>query len=889
MKTLILIDGHALAYREYFALERTAMSTKDKQPTWAVYGFFKAIFDLLKNKEIKPDAIAVTFDVHKKNFRMDKFEDYKANRESMPDNMRSQMGLIQEGLKAFNIPIYTKEGFEADDVIGSIAKQAMNCGCKTYILTGDRDSFQLIDREGFVKVLIPQKGELLEYNWEKVYEKMGVYPNQIIDFKALRGDTSDNIPGIKGIGDKTAQQLLEEFKTFENIYSNIDNIKSNSIKTKLSQGYDIALLSKELATIVQDLDVNFDINKACIELPDIAQVTSFLQNMQFYSFIKNINSILALFNPTCQNSNTNETMQLGLFSQTIKQELTKNKHEFSNTVISDINDLKNKLLKKERVGIYTKTLENNIISQIEFAIEENSNIETFSLYSDKNLKNNLIILKDFFENNQIKKVVHNYKTEYDIYKQYSITLNGIDFDTLLASYIKDPERVQDIKTQALEHIGYVFSEEDDLGAYSYSLMKLYGFWNKELDEKELKLVREIEIPLSKILAEMELYGVSIDVEYLKNLTDEFSKHLDILEKDIYKIAQKEININSPKQVSDVLYNTLQIPPIRRGKNKFSTSADVLEELAIDYPICEKILEYRKYAKLKSTYTEALPELISKIDGKLHTNFNQTITATGRLSSSNPNLQNIPTRDEEAGKIRKAFRPANPNSQVLLSADYSQIELRLLAHCSNDINLIQAFNSGEDIHYQTAAKVFNTVNVTKEMRRKAKAVNFGIIYGQSKYGLSKALNISAKEAEDFINKYFETYPKVKEYMQNTIDFVHQNGFVETIFGRKRYFSANITSSNHHIKEAAERAAINQPLQGSAADLIKMAMITLYRRLTEMELKSKIILQVHDELIVETNIDELDIVKKIVKESMELNQPLKVPLEIDISYGKNWVEI
>lgn len=892
MKTLILIDGHALAYRQYFALERTSMSTTDGQPTWAIYGFFKTIFDLLKNKKYKPDAIAVTFDLHRENFRMEIFEDYKANRESMPDNMRSQMSLIQDGLKAFNIPIYTKENFEADDVIGTISKKASELGCKTYILTGDQDSFQLVDKEGSIGILIPYKGEITEYNWDKVYEKFGVYPNQIVDYKALCGDNSDNIPGVKGVGVKSTQKLLAEYKTLENLYSNIESMPKSALKNNLIEGKDTAFMCQKLATIVRDVDVDFDFDKACIEAPNTQQVIEFFQTLQFHSFIRNIKSIFSLFESNCEIKPViNTTMQLGLFGSV--EEPTTEFQSCINEKIQNLDDLIKFSQNADKMSFKTEVMENDrdIISSITFGLKKNNVLKTYKLNADADLKQNLELLKPVLENEKIKKVLHNSKFEYTILKKYGIMLSGIEFDTMLASYIKDPSRKHDISVQALENLNILMSDDTNAEEIISLIFKMVDYWKSNLDEKELNLLNNVEIPLSTILAEMEMQGVVIDTEYLKELSDEFESHLKSLENEIYNESGEIFNINSPKQVSDILYNKLNIEPIRRGKNKFSTSADVLQELSFDYEICKNILEYRKYAKLKSTYTDALPNLISPIDGKIHTNFNQTITTTGRLSSSDPNLQNIPTRTEESSKIRKAFVPEDRENQVLLSADYSQIELRLLAHCSGEEKLIKAFNDDEDIHTQTASKIFEVSesDVTKEMRRKAKAVNFGIIYGQSAFGLAKTLDIDVKTASVFIKKYFETYPKVKEYMDNTKDFVHINGYVETIFGRKRYFGADLNSSNKMIREAAERAAINQPLQGSAADLIKIAMNTLYGRLTDMNLKSKIILQVHDELILETFTDELDIVKTIVKDSMELNQPLNVPLVIDIAFGKNWVEL
>ncbi|MEI8129630.1 MAG: DNA polymerase I, partial [bacterium] len=523
-------------------------------------------------------------------------------------------------------------------------------------------------------------------------------------------------------------------------------------------------------------------------------------------------------------------------------------------------------------------------------------------------------LKPIFEAENIKKTLQNAKFDYNILQNYGIKLKGIIFDTMLASYIKDPTRKHGLKTQSLEHLDHIMQEiteligsgknqlsmecvsVDEATSYAcddaFATLELTSFWQSELDERELKLLYDVEVPLALILAQMEYDGVSIDVEYLNKLSKELTTKILDLETKIFEIAGMTFNVNSPKQVGEVLFDKLEIAvkKKKKGKSAYSTGAEILEELAGEHKICEYLLSHRQFSKLKSTYTDSLPLLISKKDARIHTSYNQTVTTTGRLSSSSPNLQNIPIRTEEGNKIRHAFVTQDRENGLLLSADYSQIELRLLAHCSRDDSLIEAFCSGEDIHTKTAASVFEVPleGVTKDMRYKAKAVNFGIIYGQSKYGLAKSLNIAPFAAEMFIEKYFATYPKVREYMQNTIKFAHENGFVETIFGRKRYLLNDLASPNHQIKEFAQRAAINQPLQGTAADLIKMAMIELDKKLKENNLKSKMIMQVHDELILEIENGELEMVKKLTIEAMELNQPLLVPLVIDINCGKSWIE-
>lgn len=901
-KTLVLIDGHALAYRQFFALERTAMKNSQNQPTWAVYGFFKAVFDLLS--KIHPDSIAVTFDVSHRTFRTEMYEDYKANRESMPDSLGSQLELICQGLKAFDIPIYTREGFEADDLIGTISSRAAKLGHKTLILTGDQDSFQLIDKDGFIKVLIPSKGELKEYNWTQVYDKLGVYPDQVIDYKGLRGDTSDNIPGIKGIGEKTAQKLLAEYQTLDNVLANCENITQKSIREKICNGKEVAKLSQKLATIIKDVDIDFDFDKAEVVLPDINKVSEFLRSMQFYSFIKNINKILTSFNPEMANSQEvqdiqiltpateqqPESGQLGLFTQAIKETVEDNA-KIDCKILStegEVKKLVEELKTKDRFAVNIYSDKSTILG---IAISYGENYFVKGEFTE--------LLKPLLEDSNCKKVFYDAKHNYYVLKENNITLSGIDYDVLLASYVKDPNRSHLIESQSLDFLNHIMSEKSEVTsellasacAYAcdevYSIYNLAEYWEKNLNEQEQKLVKEVEIPLTTVLAKMEYTGVAIDVSYLKSLSEFMTSKLAEIEDFIYQLAGGPFNINSPKQVAEVLYDRLGI---KSKKRKRSTSAEILEELSNEYEICDFILQHRKFSKLRSTYTDSLPTLISKRDGRIHTTYNQATTVTGRLSSSNPNLQNIPIRSEEGNKIRNAFCPQDKENYMMLSADYSQIELRLLAHVANDEHLIEAFNNDIDVHALTASKVFEVPieEVTKDMRRKAKAVNFGIVYGQSKYGLAKSLNISNDQAGQFIDKYFESYPKIKQYMIEKVDYVHEYGYVETLYGRKRYLGAELSSANYQIREFAERAAINQPLQGTAADLIKMAMIKIDEELTKKNLKSKMVMQVHDELVFEAAKDEIEELKSIVKNGMEMGQPFKVPLEVDINCGGSWKE-
>ncbi len=951
-KNFLLIDGHALAYRYFFALERTAMKTTDNQPTWAVFGFFKAVFDLLQNNTIKPDAIAVAFDVSRHTYRTEMYSEYKANRESMPDTLRSQLALIVEGLAALNIPILTKEGYEADDVIGTIAAKAKQKQHKTYILTGDRDSFQLVDREGYIEVIMPSKGELVEFNWYKVYEKMGVYPYQITDYKGLSGDTSDNIPGIKGIGEKSACKLLSRFDKLEQIYEHIDEVTEKALNKKLTEGREIAFLSKELATIQKNLDIDFDFDCAKLEMPNYDAVIEFFKKNQFYNFLKNSENILKPFKvgsmepkvaQHCLNedSHAQGQMQLGLGLGEMLVQSSHREYNHEKNIVNTVEKLEKLVEELKSQTIFSIDVETTGINPLECdlvgisiayseqILAKNGRVKIDETKSDlvksyyipvfhmvgEQLELDLIRekLAPVLADEKIAKTLQNAKYDCHVLNHHNMGLNGVIFDTMLASYIKDSSRKHGLKQQASDYLDYMMVEYEqllknssssltietvpieDAASYAcddaFATLLLTKYWAQNLDEKELDLLYNIEVPLTLVLLNMEENGAHIDINCLSAIDSEINEKLNTVEAKIYEEAGEKFNINSPKQVGDILFGKLNLKAKgMRSKTGFSTSAKVLETLAEEHQIARDILEQRHLAKLKSTYVETLPELRSPDDNRIHTSFNQTITTTGRLSSSNPNLQNIPTRTELGNRIRGAFT-AEKEENVIISADYSQIELRLLAHISRDDNLIEAFCSDEDVHSATASKVFDVPieQVTKEMRSKAKAVNFGIVYGQSRYGLASSLGISPFEAQDFIDRYFNTYPDVKKYMDETVKFAYAHGYVETLWGRKRYLSSGLLSTNGKIQEAAQRAAINAPIQGTAADVMKLAMVRLYDDFTKNNIKSKIIIQVHDELVIETVNTEIEEVKSLVIKAMELNQPFLVPLKVDIYTGKSWMEI
>lgn len=959
-KSLLLIDGHALAYRYYFALERSGMKTADGRPIWAVFGFFKCMFDLLQESKVNPDLIAVTFDVARVTFRCELYPEYKANRESMPADMHDQLDDIIEGLHAFNIPIYTKAGFEADDVIGTIAERAKSQNIKVMILTGDRDSFQLVDDENDVTVIMPSKGEIVTYNREKVFERMGVYPEQVVDLKGLAGDTSDNIPGIRGIGDKTAAKLLSQYQTLEGIYEHVVEVSGKALKQKLIDGKSDALLSKELATIKRDVDVDFDFKETCLEIENKEAVMDFFKKNSFYNFMKNSDKIFSHFK-LCEKEQfdpnerypmpdnvgeqqqlsltSHETVaengQLGLFATEVKK--MRGSYNIERNLV-DTEEKLNKMIEtlksKNLISVDTETtglnpLEDDIVGlSIAFndqIISKNGRVKfdetkenvtvcyyvpLFHNYGEQvDFDYAVNSLAPIFADEKISKTMQNAKFDLHVLKHHNMPVSGLIFDTMLASYIYDSSRKHGLKTQSAMYLNYIMTEYEEVAGKDVSFdtveiekaknyacddvfatLELTRHWQNTLEKEELDLLYDVEVPTTIVLTDMEEVGVSIDKDYLKNLSQETQTEIDNVEAKIFAESGESFNVNSPKQVKSILFDKMGLRVRGRKKASQSTNAKVLEELALDYPIAKYILEQRHLAKLKSTYIDALPNLISCRDNRIHTSFNQTITTTGRLSSSNPNLQNIPARSELGEKIRGAFVPQNPEN-LMLSADYSQIELRLLAHCSQDENLMQAFIDDVDVHTLTASKIFDVPEeaVTKDMRRKAKAVNFGIVYGQSKYGLASQLDISPAKADEFIIKYFQTYPAIQKYMLKTIDYAREYGYVKTIYGRKRWFDTIIYATSTQEREAGERAAINAPLQGSAADLIKKAMIDLYNYIKQMNLKSKIVIQVHDELVLEVVQSERDLVSELVKKAMEQGQPLTVPLKVDMAFGQNLMEM
>jgi len=998
-RTLVLVDGHSLAYRMHFALERTEMRTSDDRPTWAVYGFFNALFTLLK--KVQPDAIAVSFDMGRITFRNDLYPEYKAHRETMPDAMRIQMDDIKNGIRLMGIPIFELANYEADDVLGTLACRAAKEGYHVCILTGDQDAFQLVhdgsDSLARVEVLLPPRmprEPMKTYNRAAVFEKWAVYPEQVIDFKGLKGDTSDNIPGVPGVGDKTAAKLLAEFGNLDEIYKNIDSLPANKLREKLVTYRDQAFLSRQLATINTESPIEAPNWQDChLEIPDRESLIAFWQDHEFKAFIRQENELLAAFGikgvrsqplksmtinsqqPHSQMDASdlepgNATLSVAESPKRVQQLLAEEasqddavggilrvKHDIITTkaaldaLVEKITAVGIFALDVETTGLDVHTVElaglaisvgnrleikkrpaANILKLQEFPKElkalacspDADREPTYTAYipliqeglnSELDEEQLLQAIRPLLESEDIVKLVHNVKFENNIFRKRHCGLKGLVFDTMIASYVTTPEQRHGLKSLTEELLGWPmgditcligtgrksipFSKVSVMEAAAYASCDSWATWELAVyfltrfqDESLWTLFYEVELPLAFVLASIEWTGVSLDREYLSHVSDDLNTRLKALEEGIYKLAGMEFNLNSPKQVGEVLFEKLGIASGRKTKSKsaFSTDVKVLEQLANEHEVVKLLLDYRQFFKLKSTYVDALPALINSETGRVHTSFNQAVTATGRLSSSNPNLQNIPIRSDIGRKIREAFVPKQKEGWALISADYSQIELRLLAHFSEDPNLVTAFNAGEDIHTATASLVFGMPldKVSKDQRYKAKTVNFGVIYGQSPYGLAQQLKIPMGEAAQFIRLYFSRYHRVEEYINSIKDQAHKTGQVETLAGRVRHLAMELNSSNRSVREFAERAAFNTPLQGSASDLMKIAMIRLENRLHDEGLKSRIILQVHDELVLEVPDEENAQVTDLIRWAMELGQPLRVPLVVDVYSGPTWME-
>jgi DNA polymerase-1 len=897
-KRLFLIDGSALAYRSYFAFIRNPLINSKGENTSAVFGFTNSIMKILKDEN--PDYVAVVFDTKAPTFRHEIFKDYKSTRAKMPPEMADQLPRIREVSEGMNLPILEVEGFEADDLMGTLAKEAKKKEMEVILVTGDKDFLQLVDED--VKVLNPKRGgeepELLDK--KGVEEKFGVPPEKVIEVLALMGDASDNIPGIPGIGEKTAVELIKQFGDMEKTLAHADQVKRKNVQKGLKEHPDLARLSKRLATIDTNVPFELDLQKLKRENFNLPKLKELFKELEFTKILQEISSLE-----------------------------TKEKLDYK--IIKSEEELEELIADLEKVGEFAIDTETTSLSPIDAELVGISisykekeayyipvghyvRSQLSAVRSEKNLDLSVVIekFKKILEHEKIRKIGHNLKFDLEILRRYGVELKGIHFDTMIASYLINPSfRQHNLNYLALEHLDHKMIPISDLigtgkkqksfaevpikEACIYSCedadftLRLKEVFAPKLSLLSLeKLFFEVELPLIEVLAEMEMVGVSIDTQHLRKMSQDLSRQLDDLTQQIYDLAGKKFNINSTQQLSKILFEDLKLTPVRRTEKKTAQSTDigVLETLAKEHPLPKILLDYRQLSKLKSTYIDALPALVNKRTGRIHTSFNQTVTATGRLSSSDPNLQNIPIKTDLGKKIRKAFVPRNSDF-LIISADYSQVELRILAHFSQDRTLMNAFKRDEDIHKRTASEVFGVPieKVTPEERAVAKTTNFSIIYGVSAYGLSQSTGMTPQEAAMFIDIYFKRYPRVKSYIDEMIELARKQGFVTTLLGRRRYIP-EINSSNRQKREFAERTAINTPIQGSAADLIKVVMIDIAKKLKGK--KSEMILQVHDELVFEVFKDELDFVKEMVKDKMENTIQLDVPIKVDINVGENWLE-
>jgi DNA polymerase-1 len=971
-KKFVLVDGSSLAFRSFFALFTSGLRTKAGQPTWAILGFFNALFDLIERYE--PDMLAVCFDLSEPTFRHTEFADYKANRTEMPDDLAKQWPLIKEGVAVMGLPVYEIAGYEADDLIGTIAKQAESEQIKVMILTGDQDAFQLVDgSEQSIKVLMPSKTGLQLFGRQEVFDKLAVWPEQIVDYKGLSGDSSDNIPGVKGIGPKTAAQLLSLYGTISGIYENIDSISAKALKQKLIDGKTIAYTSRDLATIRLDVPLAFDFWHCHLSPPELEKVASFFSNLEFKSLVNRLPKVFTHFHHTSFDQTTepasdhsatikpshenHRVTQLKLQTTVClaeretenldKQSLLDSQSITTPTppiiLVTDATVLAAMLEKLERANI----LAINVVTSGEqpiyadllgfaFVFSEaltdlpasNSvapspkHAASTSEFYFVPLANQSLFESDYLPRNQIQeafapifasasiaKIVFNLKASANALYANGYELKGVRFDPMLASYIIQSDEKHSLKDQALrvlhslpsflneaygnkKTIAYEklpISEMAKL-ACSEALLsaQLSQVYKKEMAADQANLLFNMELPLATVLAKMEQSGVALDLPFLDAFSKELGSSIEKLKNEIYQLAGREFNISSTQQLQKILFEELGLASKAKTKTGFSTDAAVLESLKNEHTIVAKILDLRQLSKLRSTYVDALPKLISNKDGRIHGEFNQTTTSTGRLSSSNPNLQNIPIRTEIGSRMRRAFVPKERDA-YLLSADYSQIELRLLAHMSEDPTLIDAFERNQDIHARTAGEIFDKPieEVTPEMRRIGKTLNFALIYQQGAYATAQALGVTNKEASQFIDKYFKTYGNVRDFLDQTIEDARKSGYVETLWKRRRYFRF-LNDRNDTLRRQEERAACNAPIQGSAADLIKLAMIALDQQLLVRKLKSQLILQVHDELVLEVPAAELEETKIAVEEAMLLGQPFRVPLKVDFGFGKNWMD-
>jgi DNA polymerase-1 len=945
-KRLFLLDAYALIFRGYYAFIKNPRINSKGMDTSAIMGFMNSLMDVIKRE--KPDHLAVAFDKGGSDYRYEMYQEYKAHRDETPEAIKIAVPYIQELLKAMHIPIVEKAGFEADDLIGTLAKQAEKEDFQVFMVTPDKDFAQLVSENIFMYKPARMGNDIEIWGIPEVLEKFEIErPDQVIDFLGMMGDAADNIPGLPGVGEKTAKKFLAEFGTLENLLANTHQLKG-AIKDKIEANKQLGLLSKKLATILLDCPVTFDADDYELSKPNVEKTDALFQELEFRQMKVQFDKLFGTgkeYDEIDSNENTAETPQavkkvpikksndeqFDLFGFSDESDAPTMQHSYYATLENTPHfyqtiqgDLPVKLLLQNLLGQTSVCFDtettgldalNAELVGLSFSFEKGKGFYVPFPENQEEAQTLIEKFRPFFENETIEKIGQNLKYDLKILSNYNIQVKGNLFDTMIAHYLINPDMRHNMDVLSETYLKYTpKSIETLIGKKSKGQLSMRDVLLEEIKEYAAedaditlqlkqhfqpilekvgtkKLFDEIEIPLLPVLADMEKEGIRLDVEFLKSMSVEMQKDIDAFEQQIYETAGEKFNLASPKQLGSILFDKLKIGGAKQKKTKtgqYATGEEVLSYLAHEHQIVRDILEWRQMVKLQSTYIDALPNQVDKKTGRVHTDYMQTVAATGRLSSNNPNLQNIPIRTERGRLIRKAFIARDEN-YTLLSADYSQIELRIIAALCGEENMIKAFQNNEDIHKSTAAKVFNVPldQVTKEQRSQAKTVNFGIIYGVSAFGLSNQTNLSRKESAELIEAYYQTYPKLKSFMSSQVDFARENGYVETISGRRRYLK-DINSANAIVRGGAERNAVNAPIQGSAADIIKIAMINIHKKLTDEHWKSKMLLQVHDELVFDVHNSELDSIQPMIKHEMENAFKMAVPLDVEIGWGKNWLE-
>ena len=920
-KNLFLLDAYALIYRGYYAFIKNPRINSKGTDTSAILGFMNSLFEIIRTQN--PDYLAVAFDKGGSVTRSEMFEEYKSNRDKTPEPILVAIPYIKEILEGMKIPILEKEGFEADDIIGTVAKDAEENNFKVYMVTPDKDFAQLVSDNIFLCKPARMGNSMEIWGVDEVKDKFEVEsPDQVIDYLGMMGDSVDNIPGLPGVGDKTAKKFIKQYGSLENLLQNAHEV-TGKLGEKIIENKELGVLSKKLAKIILDVPIDYNLDEFKLSDPDKEIVLKVFDELEFRRIKETFFKIFGTNSSQLEEKGA-EVVQGDLFSETYNLESNKDSLNDSKSIyqrIESFEELKllvEKMMKQEIVAFDTETeglnaLETDIVG-ISFSWQKGIGYY-LPIKNNKSVhEKSFEILRPFFESTEIIKVGHNIKFDIQVLHKYNVKVSSPIYDTMVAHYLINPDMRHNLDTLSESYLNYSPISIESLigkkGKNQISMrdvsidkitdyasedaditLQLKSIFDKEIEVNNLgKIFYDIEIPMINVLSEMETEGIKIDTSYLEKLDKEFEEDLEKLKKEIFKKSGEEFNLNSPKQLGEILFDKLKLvsKPKKTKTGQYSTSEEVLSSLANDHKIIEDILEWRSLDKLQNTYVKSLPNEVSSLTNRVHSSFNQTVTTTGRLSSNNPNLQNIPIRTANGQKIRRAFIPRG-SDYILMAADYSQIELRVIASMSNEKNMIDAFVNNQDIHTMTASKIYNVdpENVTREQRGNAKTVNFGIIYGVSAFGLSQQTDLNRSESKVMIDNYFLNYPGLKKYMSDQIDFARNNGYVETIMGRRRYLQ-NINSQNNMLRSSSERNAINAPIQGSAADIIKIAMININSELKKQSLKSKMLLQVHDELVFDVHKSEKDQIKDIVKTTMESAVKLKVPLKIDLEFGKNWLE-